>query len=160
MTRQIIIGADEAVSQFMQQTLLTPYGFQSGRGVGMAEVLPEAHGVTPMRLIAGVWFENFNGANMMMHVAAIPGTRWMTKELMWYGFYYPFVECKCKRVTGLVEESNLAAREFDERLGFHIEAKLKDAAPSGDLLVYVMFRDECRWLKLRDRIPHLRRQVN
>jgi RimJ/RimL family protein N-acetyltransferase len=84
----------------------------------------------------------------------------MTKELLWYAFYYPFVECGCKRVTGLVEEGNAAAREFDERLGFHLEAKLKDAAPEGDLLVYAMFRDECRWLKLRERIPHINRQVN
>jgi hypothetical protein len=160
MTRQIIIGADEAISQFMQQTLNTPYGFESGRGVGMAESLPEHHGVTPLRIIAGIWFEAYNGANMMIHVSALPNSRWMTKELLWYTFYYPFVECGCKRVTGLVEETNTAAREFDERIGFHLETRLKDAAPNGDLLVYAMFRDECRWLKLRDRIPHLRRQVN
>jgi hypothetical protein len=55
MTRQIIVGADEAVSRFMQQTLNTPYGFESGRGIGVAEILPEAHGVTPMRLLAGIW---------------------------------------------------------------------------------------------------------
>jgi hypothetical protein len=160
VSRQIIVGADEAVSRFMQQTLNTPYGFESGRGIGVAEILPEAHGVTPMRLLAGIWFESFNGANMMMHVSALPQSRWMNKEVLWYTFYYPFIECGCKRVTGLVEETNAAAREFDERIGFHLEAKLKDAAPGGDLLVYVMFRDECRWLGLRDRIPHLRKQVN
>jgi RimJ/RimL family protein N-acetyltransferase len=84
----------------------------------------------------------------------------MTKELLWYTFYYPFIECGCKRVTGLVAETNTAAREFDERLGFHLEARLKDAAPEGDLLVYAMFRDECRWLGLRDRMAHLRNKVN
>ena len=153
--RQIVIGQDEVVSQFMQATLHTPHGFQAGRGVGMAEVMPDA-----LRLIAGIWFESFNGANMMMHVAALPQSRWMSKELLWYAFFYPFIECGCKRVTGLVEEGNLEAREFDERLGFKLEARLKDAAPGGDLLVYAMFRDECRWLGLRDRSAHLRNKVN
>ena len=153
--RQIIIGEDAVVSAFMQEVLSTPHGFESGRGIGMAEV---ESGMA--RIIAGIWFENYNGANMMMHVAALPNSRWMSKELLWYTFYYPFIECGCKRVTGLVEETNEAAREFDERLGFHLEARLKDAAPGGDLLVYAMFRDECRWLGLRDRVAHLRNRMN
>jgi len=153
--RQIVIGEDAMVSAFMQRVLETPHGFESGRGIAVAEVEPGAE-----RLIAGIWFENYNGANMMMHVAALPNSRWMSKELLWYTFYYPFIECGCKRVTGLVEETNEAAREFDERLGFRLEARLKDAAPNGDLLVYAMFRDECRWLGLRDRVAHLRNRMN
>jgi hypothetical protein len=155
--RRILVGNDRLISNFMQGVLDTPHGFEAGRGIGMAEMLPD---METGRILAGIWFENYNGANMMMHVAALPNSRWMTRELLWYAFYYPFVECGCKRVTGLVEESNVVAREFDERLGFHLEATLKDAAPQGDLLVYVMFRDECRWLGLRDRIAHLRNKVN
>lgn len=155
--RQMLLGHDREISQFMQAVLETPYGFESGRGIGLIDVHDEGKTAT---LLAGIWFENYNGANMMMHVAAVPHSRWMTKELLWYTFYYPFIECGCKRVTGLVAEDNEAAREFDERLGFKLEARLKDAAPNGDLLVYAMFRDECRWLGLRDRISHLRKRMN
>lgn len=155
--RQMLLNNDRVVSQFMCGVLEQPDGFTAGRGIGVLDMQPDGtHG----RMIAGIWFESFNGANMMMHVAALPSSRWMSKELLWYTFYYPFVECGCKRVTGLLAESNTAAREFDERLGFKLEARLKDASPDGDLLVYAMFREECRWLKLAERIPHLRNRVN
>ena len=155
--RQLLLGQDRAVGQFMAAMLGTQSGFEVGRGIGVLEV--QADNETA-EILAGIWFENYNGANMMMHVAAKPDSRWMSKELLWYTFYYPFIECGCKRVTGLVAESNTAAREFDERLGFRLEARLKDAAPDGDLLVYAMFRDECRWLGLRDRVAQLRNRMN
>jgi RimJ/RimL family protein N-acetyltransferase len=63
-------------------------------------------------------------------------------------FYYPFVQLGCRRITGLVPSVNLAARKFDENLGFVLEATLKDAHPEGDLLVYVMHKGDCRWLSM------------
>ena len=154
----IVVDHDREIAAFMCERMGIQNAFQSGRGVGM---LNAPLGDTP-RLVAGIWFEQFNGANMMMHVAADPDfrARWMTRELLWYTFHYPFIECGCRRVTGVISASNKEAIEFDERIGFRYEATLKDAAPDGDMLVYVMFREDCRWLKLRDRIPHLRRQVN
>ena len=52
-----------------------------------------------------------------------------------------------KRITGIVASSNEAARKFDEHLGFELEAILLGAHPDGDLLVYKMTADKCRWLK-------------
>jgi RimJ/RimL family protein N-acetyltransferase len=155
--KHMLMNADKIVGKFMAGMLEQPNGFTSGRGIGVLDANEDG---TQGQLIAGIWFESYNGANMMMHVAATPLSRWVNKELLWYAFYYPFVECGCRRVTGLLAESNTTAREFDERLGFKLEARLKDAAPDGDLLVYAMFREECRWLKLAERIPHLRNRVN
>lgn len=95
-------------------------------------------------------FDNFNGANINMHIASVPGKRWLTREYLWYCFFYPFEQLKVRRVTGLVAASNLQARKFDENLGFTLEATLKDAHPDGDLLVYKMTADQCRWLTLKD----------
>ena len=51
------------------------------------------------------------------------------------------------RISGYVNESNEVARRFDEHLGFHEEARLKGAAPDGgDVLLYVMWRDDCRFI--------------
>lgn len=105
-------------------------------------------------LIAGVIYQDFNGANISMHVAAMPGARWMTREFLWAVFHYPFEQLNCKRVTGLVADTNLAARRFDEHLGFSLEATLKDAHPEGDLLVYAMHKQDCRWLHLNQRGHH------
>lgn len=99
-------------------------------------------------LVAGVVYEGYNGRNIWMHVAAIPGARWMSREFLHAVFAYPFDLCKVDRVSGYVNESNLQARRFDEHLGFKEEARLRGAAPDGgDVLVYVMWRDDCRFLR-------------
>lgn len=99
-------------------------------------------------LVAGVLYENWSGPNVWMHVAAVPGSRWLNREFLRYCFHYPFMELGCSRVSGYVEASNEAARRFDEHLGFKPEAVLKGAATDGgDVILYVMWRDECRFLK-------------
>lgn len=98
-------------------------------------------------LVAGVLYEGFNGQNVWMHVAAEPGGRWMTKDYLHYCFHYPFNEMGVKRVSGYVNASNVEARRLDEHLGFKQEAVLSGAAPDGgDVVVYAMWRDDCRFL--------------
>ena len=101
------------------------------------------------KLIAGVVFNDYNGANINMHVASDRSRRWMTRELLWMVFDYAFNQTKVKRITGLVGEGNSEARRFDEHIGFRLETTLKDAHPTGDMLVYVMRLEDCRWLGLR-----------
>lgn len=101
-------------------------------------------------LIAGVLYEGYNGVNVWMHVATTPGKKW-TMEFLRYCFYYPFVELGCKRVSGYVEDSNEAAKRFDEHLGFTREAVLRGAAADGgDVILYVMRREDCRYLQETD----------
>lgn len=98
-------------------------------------------------LVAGVLYEGFTGHNVWMHVAAVPGRRWMTRKYLRYCFEYPFNEMGCKRVSGWVEASNADARRFDEHLGFVPEAVLTGAAhDGGDVILYVMWRSQCRFI--------------
>jgi RimJ/RimL family protein N-acetyltransferase len=101
------------------------------------------------RLVAGVIFDDFNGANINMHVASDGSRGWLNREYLWFCFYYPFVQLGVKRITGIVPECNEAAARFDEHIGFELEARLKDAHPDGDLLIYKMTSDKCRWLHLK-----------
>lgn len=99
-------------------------------------------------LVAGVIYEGFNGHNMWAHVAAEPGRRWLVREYLFACFAYPFIVCCVDRLSGYVNASNTEARRFDEHLGFKEEARLRGAAPDGgDVILYVMWRDECRYLK-------------
>ena len=145
--RVVVINREDIVSPFMEAVLGNPGGFKGGVGIGLAEIEEDGAGM----LIAGVWYEGYNGANMNIHVAALPGRRWMTREFLYATFAYPFVQCNVRRLTGLVPESNTDAQRFDEHIGFTLETRLKEATPDGDLLVYRMFKDECRWLRLK---PH------
>ena len=101
------------------------------------------------RIIAGVVFNDYNGANISMHVASDGSKRWMTRQFIWMVFDYAFNQAKVKRITGLVGEGNTEAQLFDEHIGFKLETTLSDAHPSGDLLIYVLRREDCRWLKVK-----------
>lgn len=98
-------------------------------------------------LIAGVLYDSWNGRSVCMHVAAKPGARWMTREFLWMSFDYPFNQLKVNQIIGLVDSTNQQARAFDEHIGFRVAAVIPDAGKSGDLMIYTMHRNECRWIR-------------
>lgn len=102
-------------------------------------------------LVAGVVYERFTGPNVVAHIAGVPGRRWLTRSFLHAMFRYPFIQLGVARITGEVEASNTEALRFDIHLGFEHEATLKGVMPSGDLVILVMWKDKCRWLRLGDR---------
>ena len=97
------------------------------------------------RIIAGVAYADWNGPNVVCHIAA-EGKRWATRQYLWTIFDYPFNQLKVKRITVCVGEGNSASNRFVLHLGFTLETTLKDAHPTGDLLVWRMFREDCKWI--------------
>jgi hypothetical protein len=138
--KSLIINQDERLGPWICDRLGTEW--LSGRGscIGLEEA---------GEIVAGVLFDSCNGASVMMHVAAIPGKRWMTRELLWICFDYPFNQLGVKKIIGLVASRDESVIAFDTHLGFVHEATLKDAHPSGDLLLLTMTRAQCRWLHMR-----------
>lgn len=143
--KHIVVGKDDIVGPWVCARAGGDWTPGRGTTIGLAS----AQG-----LLAGTLYEDFNGANVLMHVAAVSGRQWLCREFLWFCFYYPFVQLDCRRVTGIVPSTNLEARRFDEHLGFKLEATLKDAHPTGDLLVYVMHKEDCRWLNIKESQPH------
>ncbi len=99
-------------------------------------------------LIAGVVYNEWNGVNCNMHVAAVPKSRWLTRTGLWYWFDYPFNQLKVNRCTALIGAGNKEAITLNEGVGFIYETSIEGADPTGDLLVYRMWRKDCRWLNL------------
>lgn len=97
-------------------------------------------------LIAGVLYDYFNGASIYMHVAA-GVMNWLDRQYLGVCFWYPFVQLKCKVVIGLVPEKNHKARRFDEHIGFKLTAVIPEGHPDGDLLIYTMRKEDCRWIR-------------
>ncbi len=114
-----------------------------------------AHGIGWQRagLVAGVAYCEWNGPNIVCHIASDGSKRWATKTYLWAIFHYPFSQLKVNRITVCVGFGNYASRNFVEHLGFELEASLKEAHPSGDLMIYSMRKSQCRWLTLK-RISH------
>lgn len=99
-------------------------------------------------LIAGAMYEGYNGHNVWVHLAGAPGKKWMNREFLRYGFHYPFVEMGVKRLSGYVNASNTEAVRLNKHFGYTEEARLKGAAPDGgDVILFVMWREDCRFLE-------------
>jgi len=79
-------------------------------------------------LIAGVVYEDFNGANVFCHIAA-EGSHWLTRKYLWTIFDYPFNQLKVKRITVPVAASNGRSKAFCATLGIHARSKPPRRAP-------------------------------
>ena len=81
------------------------------------------------------------------NLETVPGCNWMTRDYLRACFAYPFLVCGVQRLSGYVNSSNLAARRLNEHFGYRVEATLRGAAPDGgDVLIYVMWRKDCRYV--------------
>lgn len=135
--KTVIYGEDERVCSWVAERV-SENEFILARGIGLAE---------DGELIAGVVYENYTGKNITMHVAAVPGKRWLNREYLYRCFAYPFIQLGCNRVTGLVKSDNFEAQKFDEHLGFKKEGLLRRACDDDtDLILYGMLKEECRWI--------------
>lgn len=135
--KQIVIDQPERVSKWVTEQQGRKFTSARGTGIGL-----EVDG----ELIAGVLFDSWNGASMYVHIAALPGRVWANREFLRICFAYAFQQVQCKKLIGMAGSKNFKARRFDEHIGFVLEATLKDAHPDGDLIIYTMTKEQCRWL--------------
>ncbi len=96
-------------------------------------------------LVAGVLYENFSGTNIVTHIAG--EGNWADRYFLGIIFQYPFLGLKVNRITAPICETNTKSIALAEKFGFNLEAKLRGATSKGDLLLYVMFKDECKYLR-------------
>ncbi len=97
-------------------------------------------------LLGGVIYQNYvAGGSITLHVASWH-PRWLTHDLLWAIFAYPFVQLKVQKCLGFVPSTNEHALKFDLKIGFHEEHRIRDAVPGGDLVVLSMRKEQCRWL--------------
>jgi hypothetical protein len=94
-------------------------------------------------MIAGVVYENWNGASFVCHIA-VEGL--MTPAYLGAIFHYPFVHCGATKIFAPVAESNAECVKFVKNLGFRLEHRLLDAHPDGSILLYSMKPDQCRFI--------------
>lgn len=91
---------------------------------------------------SGFLFENFNGVNIEGHVAGEKFTRKMLR----FAFGYCFNQLNAKRITVKISAENKKSLRFVKRLGFEHEATLKDFWPEGDVMIFRMFKQDCKWI--------------
>lgn len=97
-------------------------------------------------LIAVAVFEHWNGPDIELHVAAIPGGRWLTREALKAVFRYAFVQLGVRRITSHIPETNRDSIRFNLHLGFTLEGVKRHGWWDGDMLITGLLRSECRYL--------------
>ena len=96
---------------------------------------------------AVIAYTNFQEKSCCMHVASIQDG-WISKDLLWAAFDYPFNKLKVKVILATVASTNEEALKLDRHLGFVDKAYIEDAHTDGDLVILAMRRENCRWLDI------------
>lgn len=108
-------------------------------------------------LLGGVIYESLISNCVFMHQAGFTKS-WMSPDALWLFFDYPFNQLHVGKVCGTVPASKTELVEFNRRLGFQVEARIKDAYKDGDLVIMTMRKEDCRWLKHKPRTIRSNRQ--
>lgn len=110
-----------------------------------------AHYDSTDKLTSGVLFNNSNKYSSEIHVASFK-PNWITKELLYFVFFYAYRYRRWEKLFGRVPEDELhePALRFDLHLGFTVEAYLSDVFGPGEGLVIVgMTREQCKYLRMK-----------
>ena len=99
-------------------------------------------------LVAVIGYCGFLPKSCVMHVAAIDDN-WISKDLLWATFDYPFNKLGVSVIIGQICGSNEDALRLNRHLGFKVIAEIPDAHMDGDLVIMAMRREDCRWLDIK-----------
>lgn len=94
-----------------------------------------------------VGFDGWIGRTCLMHtVVQMPEL--LSREMIREAFTYVFDTCQMNYVTGMVDSGNLAAVEFDQRIGFQEVHRISNGGIDGvtDMIVFGMRKQDCRWV--------------
>jgi hypothetical protein len=106
------------------------------------------------KLVGGNLYTDYwgNGGSCQLHTACF-NKRAVSKAMMYLAFDYPFRQLKVGKIFGLVPERNIAARNFDLKLGFRIEYLAAGVFNHVDgvngMYLMSMTKDECKWLDMK-----------
>lgn len=141
--RVVVTGRDDLFGPWLMEKLEGHWWAGKGYTIGLWDIELD-------RPVASVYYESCNGASIMLHCAG-EGKAWLNREFLWYVFHYAFVENEVRKILSPIESDNTDSRRFIEHIGFSLEATLQDASPKGNLLIYSLRREDCKWLGLKDK---------
>lgn len=93
------------------------------------------------KIVAGVTWAEYNGAHCTCNIAALPG--YSLRSLLVGVLYYSFIELRLNRLTFTVKSTNIPSINFVRHFGATLEATLRGADPSGDLLIFALWPENC-----------------
>lgn len=99
------------------------------------------------KLLGGVIYSDATEDSISIHTAGF-SPNWLSRDLLWVVFHWPFVQCNFQATFVKVRSSNNKSIEFARRLGFNTVAELSEVYRSDVLIIMRMLKRDCRWLDL------------
>ncbi len=110
--------------------------------------------VVDEEFIGGVLFSNYTGESIGIHSGAV-SPLWLSRDLLFVIFDYPFRQLCVKRIFGQVPEDNHRALSFNENIGFRKVARIEGVFPNNTACVVMrMDYEDCRFLNIKPRKLH------
>lgn len=134
--KSLVIGQKERVGEFLKK-------HEAWLGASQYEAIGlEENG----ELIAGVVYDSYEENARIASYCAGVGKRWLTREFLWAMFDYPFNQLNVNVIINTVSTDNKESMRFTEHLGFKEVARIEGGASDGDLIIYVLYKKDCKWI--------------
>lgn len=91
------------------------------------------------------------GGSVCIHVGGFM-PNWLSRNLLFVAFDYPFRQLGVKKIFAQMKATNMAAINFNRRLGFEPKYLIEGAYPGADMLVTELTPETCRYLSLQPRL--------
>jgi len=97
------------------------------------------------RLVAGTIFEMWNGRSVVCHIA------WqkVTPTYVAAVYDYAYNVANVDKIIGPISSNHTRALNLVRKMGFSEEARIKNAAPDGDIVFMTQTPDRCRFIEAR-----------
>lgn len=94
-------------------------------------------------IVAGVIYDGWNKRSIVCHIAA---TQSLTATFLAKVFDYSFRQLQVHKMIATVSSKNFKSIRLVTHMGFKEEAKIKDAHPLGDIVIFTMTKEDCKFL--------------
>ncbi len=133
MGRNIVSGP--IVGRWVAERINGAFSSETSTAIGLQKEDSE--------IVAGVIYENWNKRSIVAHMAV---TGRLTRAFLGVIFRYAYEQCGVNKVILPVSSENEKSNNFVKRLGFTEEARIRDADPQGDIVIYSLEKSACRFL--------------
>jgi RimJ/RimL family protein N-acetyltransferase len=97
-------------------------------------------------LVGGVIYDSYE-EGYRCAISAAGEIGWLTRRTLGYIFDYPFNQLNVKVMTASALSGNKESCRVLEGIGFKEKARISEASANGDLIIYAMYREDCKYLK-------------
>jgi len=95
-------------------------------------------------LVAAIGYGWYTGKAIHMHIAKIKGS-FVSREFLWFAFYYAFIVCAAEFVISIVESGSQSDR-IAKHAGFELHNTIQGAGVQGDLNIWIVNKESARLL--------------